>query len=904
LANQYDIKISTEAETSGLEDIKQGLLDLQSIADDLSANISSSLSDIDGSAVDEVSDGAENASGSLDNMAGSAGDAAESVSSIDPSNTEAAGDAAGEAADKYGQMSDEADNASDATDAVGAAASALGASAVGGAMYDAANAAGEYGDSYTRLGLVMGGTAKTASNVGHSLDSVISSTADATGRKSSDIRNHFINMSIAGVTGSKNLSDSFKAVSAASFVTGNSIEATDSMMQRMVLSGNVSARGLTKLGLSTQDMANVMGVSVDQVSDKFKSMDANSRTAMINMAINAKYGSDAGEAFKNSWAGVQTSFEKALGYVERIAGGLILPVLVPAMQLLGNILNSIAGGVEGLPAPLQAIASAATVGAGGIVALGLGINAISKVVGFVTEGFSKMKKAIEAIKNVNIKDLKTKLDNIKKSADDLKKSLSQVFSNIKDTLSTKVQTIKAKLESLKKTASDLKQSLKDVFSNIKDSLSSKIESVKAKLNQLKSAASSAKTTLKEVLSSVKDNLSSKLQTIKSALSGLKTSAIEAATSLKELAVAQLKSAAASAKAAAAYLAEKIQMAAKAVWQGVQTAATYAAAAAQALLNIVMSMNPIAIVIIAIVALVAILLYLYTHNKKVHDAIQKVWQVMQKLGQIIQTKLINVIKILVNLWNTLRNAINNFVGSTQAKINAWVNKVRNSFNAFVATIKQLPAKVWAGLLGVVQRIVSFGSTAVSTVGSIASNILSTFANGLSQLASTVYNEFMKIVDKIKEAGQSIIAAAASVGSDMVSAFFNAIGYHSPMLIRRVVTSEFEKTADVIPDSQSIATRNAKVYGESIVKGFGNPALSTNAIGMKGLENVLGQGQNANNRILGSTEVNTTNNTNNDNKERPITINIAGDVDSEDRVKKIVEAVRKALAFDNKTAGRTS
>ena len=71
-----------------------------------------------------------------------------------------------------------------------------------------------------------------------------------------------------------------QAVSTAAEVTGNGLDSATSALDRMYLSATVSPRSLSQLGLSMQDLADTMGVSVDQVAATFKTLGPESDAAL------------------------------------------------------------------------------------------------------------------------------------------------------------------------------------------------------------------------------------------------------------------------------------------------------------------------------------------------------------------------------------------------------------------------------------------------------------------------------------------------------------------------------------------------------------------------------------------------------------------------------------------------
>jgi phage-related protein len=57
------------------------------------------------------------------------------------------------------------------------------------------------------------------------------------------------------------------------------------------------------------------------------------------MAASMNEGKTANEEYKKSWAGLQEQLDIAKGRLERLAGEVLLPVLIPALQVAGRVLN-------------------------------------------------------------------------------------------------------------------------------------------------------------------------------------------------------------------------------------------------------------------------------------------------------------------------------------------------------------------------------------------------------------------------------------------------------------------------------------------------------------------------------------------------------------------------------------
>lgn len=227
--------------------------------------------------------------------------------------------------------------------------------------------AGNINDSWNRLGLTFG-------EVTGQMKTDISEAGEATGRSGGLIRQYFNDMGIAGVTNTELLQQSFEALSGRAYQTGNSIESMEQKMKMMVMSGNAGARQLTQLGISTADLGRVMGVSADEASKMFKTLSQEERLRVLTKAMGD--GKNANEQYKNSWQGLKDQVDKATGALMGAVGNMILPFLVPAMQVATQAIEALSAGFKALPAPIQGVI-------GGVLAVVMGFLALTTVISTV-----------------------------------------------------------------------------------------------------------------------------------------------------------------------------------------------------------------------------------------------------------------------------------------------------------------------------------------------------------------------------------------------------------------------------------------------------------------------------------------------------------------------------------------
>lgn len=400
----------------------------------------------------------------------------------------------------------------------------------------------------------------------------------------------------------------------------------------------------------------------------------------------------------------------------------------------------------------------------------------------------------------------------------------------------------------------------------------------------------------------------------------------------------------------------------------QRTATMLAAGAQAFLNLVMSMNPIMLVVIAITALIAILGYLYFTNEDVRNAINGLGQALWGLGETIYNSLMGAFEWLTGAWqNTVdwfsngaqtisdtvtgaftwlaesatgslewlsgawQNTVNWFTSGAQWisdsvtgaftwLLDIW-NQVVNAFNTYAPLVAQvlfvmatggvgaivllimnfmgMPTQVGTALQNVINRVLGFVSSLVSNFTNGARQSVSNFMNQIRSLPGKFLAELNRMLSYVNDWAATLPAKFWEAGVNAVKNFLNALGIHSPGFMAVNFREEIKRLEDS-------ATYNAiadRISGtaKDIVHAWGSPELEYQV-----------------NQLLDKESQNTKNDNNSliellriiidilRNLPKPeggsFTFNHYGDTDSEERMERILEAVRRDFYWNNEKAGR--
>ena len=140
-------------------------------------------------------------------------------------------------------------------------------------------------DSWLRLGVVDGGNPKTSMK---EWDNTIKLLDSNTNMKRSDILEYIIQMKIIGVNNKDLIGYLGICMDKVGFVSFNGF-GVFGVVRRIIATGYLGKRQLHTLGLSEDDLINGMGMSLDELNNKFKVMDSNQRAGILALLINQKY---------------------------------------------------------------------------------------------------------------------------------------------------------------------------------------------------------------------------------------------------------------------------------------------------------------------------------------------------------------------------------------------------------------------------------------------------------------------------------------------------------------------------------------------------------------------------------------------------------------------------------------
>lgn len=169
-------------------------------------------------------------------------------------------------------------------------------------------------------------------------------------------------------------------------------------------------------------------------------------------------------------------------------------------------------------------------------------------------------------------------------------------------------------------------------------------------------------------------------------------------------------------------------------------ATKASAVAQGALNVVMSANPIALVVIAITALVAGFVLLYNKSTTFRNFVNQLWNTLKQFASSVKADVMAVIQIVVAKFEEFK---------------VHVTGIFNEVSAFFHS-------VWATIQGVFE-------TVINTIVSTAEGLWNTFSSSIT----TIFNGVKTFFTGIWEAIKAIFGGVILIIIDLVTGNFNKL-----------------------------------------------------------------------------------------------------------------------------------
>lgn len=298
-------------------------------------------------------------------------------------------------------------------------------------------------------------------------------------------------------------------------------------------------------------------------------------------------------------------------------------------------------------------------------------------------------------------------------------------------------------------------------------------------------------------------------------------------------------------------------------EGVQTA--FAA------LNLVMSLNPISLIIGLIAALVAAFIYLWNNCDGFREFWINLWDKVkevvfnavegikgfftgiidfikenwQGLLLLIVNPFAGAFKLLYDNCDKFRNFVDNFILTLIAKVEDLktkiVNKTKEIIDSVIEWVKSLPERIMVKLTEIKNQVIAFKNLMINKAKETAENFVKNLVDGIKELPDkfkeSAHNVVEGFINGIKEKIQSAKDAIKDFADGIFSGFNKNLDIHSPSKkfewSAEMCLAGFEKPFEGY-NPYSALTDGAKATANSlkasIVGAVGNPAgLDMSGIG---------------------------------------------------------------------------
>lgn len=242
------------------------------------------------------------------------------------------------------------------------------------------------------------------------------------------------------------------------------------------------------------------------------------------------------------------------------------------------------------------------------------------------------------------------------------------------------------------------------------------------------------------------------------------------------------------------------------WQKIVATTTKIVTAAQAALNIVMSANPIAIIILAIVALVAGFIYLWNNVEGFRNFWISVWEaisgfftaVWEGIKNVLTVALMFIVELIKGYFNlitlpfrfiwenckdvimTIWNAIFGFFKMIFEAIKNYFIFVFNVYKTIILTvfnaIKTVITTIWNGIKTVIINV-------VTGIKDVVSNVFNAIKSTVTNIFEAVGSKVASVWNGIKDAIEKPINAAKDTvkkGIDAIKGFFDKLKLNFPKI----------------------------------------------------------------------------------------------------------------------------
>lgn len=247
------------------------------------------------------------------------------------------------------------------------------------------------------------------------------------------------------------------------------------------------------------------------------------------------------------------------------------------------------------------------------------------------------------------------------------------------------------------------------------------------------------------------------------------------------------------------------------------------AKAQAILNAVLSANPIALVVAAIAALVAIFVVAYNKSETFRDFVNQLWSTIKDafstMVQTIKSGLSSVGEFFSNIWTSITTFVSSAWETIKNVVQVGIMFIGEVINAAI-TIITLPFQfIWQNCKDIIMTAWNTIKTTVSNAVNAIKNTVTNVWNAISGVISTVLNVIKGVVSGVWNEIKSVISSVLNNIKSVVSSIWNGIKTVVTNVvnnIKTVVTNVFNAVKTAISTPLNAAKTTVGQIFDSIKK----------------------------------------------------------------------------------------
>jgi phage-related protein len=304
----------------------------------------------------------------------------------------------------------------------------------------------------------------------------------------------------------------------------------------------------------------------------------------------------------------------------------------------------------------------------------------------------------------------------------------------------------------------------------------------------------------------------------------------------------------------------------AVTTAVTTAATKAWTLAQRALNLVMSLNPIGLIIAAITLLVAAIVIAYQRSttfrnivnaaftavrnvamsvfNAIRNAVAVVWPIIVRVIQVAValirayiTTYFTVVRVVVTtVWNAIRTVITAVWRGIVAAVTTYINIVRTVITAVFNAVRAVVTAVWSGIRAVVTGAVS---AVVRTIQGVQ-RVYSIVRDAFNRARSAAGDAIRGVIDFVRGLPGRVVGALGNIGRtlyqsgrDLIAGFISGLRDMAGRVVSAIQNFILDKIPGPIKHFLGISSpsRLMAVIGRNIGEGL--------VVGIDGSRDLVGQ-----------------------------------------------------------------